>query len=445
MVKSSNIKSFWIAFFIVLFVVSAFCGVWNYLLMQQRIKNIKMSTVTDENVYKIAVENSQKQSLYLTCDSLKNIDANLGKVAISHNAKHQAELLADVAICASEVSCQLANLPIENGDVFAKCEKFANQTQDYATYLVGQLANGNSLEQAERIALKNLEHVAKNMYNVFQNYAESDDAMFITNGNGMDGIGDLSNMLNSAQDDAFSYEKLIYDGPFSDSVVKKDVVCGKKISHEQGGEIVKKHFGENQFDHEIKQKCPLYVYKTQKGEVTLISDGRVVEYDCTQTFDGTKTYDANACITKAQDFCKSLGYDVKGIWVSNVQNYVTYVNCATVVDDVIVYPELIKVAVDTSNGEIVGLEAKSYLTNHKQRTVDFGTLTEEQCQSKLDDTLQVTNVAKSLIAVKNAEYFTYEFECTDGQNQYYVYIDSHTGNELTIFKVIENTEGHTVI
>ena len=72
-----------------------------------------MSTISDENFYKIGMENAQKQSLYLTCDALKNIDANLGKVAISHNTQHQAELLTDVAICASEVSCQLANLPIE--------------------------------------------------------------------------------------------------------------------------------------------------------------------------------------------------------------------------------------------------------------------------------------------------------------------------------------------
>lgn len=445
MVKSSKIQFFWIAFFIVMFAISAFCGIFGYVTMQNRIKMIKMSTVSDENVYKIAVENSQKQSLYLICDSLKNIDANLGKVAVSHNAKHQAELLSDVAICASEVSCQLANLPIERGDAFAKCEKFANQTQDYATYLVGILANGTSLEKTERNALKNLQRVSKNAYKVFQEYAESDSAMFLTNGNGVFGIGDLSNALNSAQDDAFSYEKLIYDGPFSDSVIKKEIVCNKKITHKQGSEIVKQHFGENQFLHEIHQKCPLYVYKTHKGEVTITCDGRVVEYDCTQAFDGAKTYDANACIQKAQDFCKSLGYNVTGIWVSNVQNYVTYVNCATVVDGVIVYPELVKVAVDTSNGEIVGLEAKSYLTNHQQRTINFGNLTAEQCQTKLDDTLKVTNVAKSLIEVKNAEHFAYEYECTDGQNQYYVYIDSHTGEELAIFKVISNTEGHTVM
>ena len=131
--------------------------------------------------------------------------------------------------------------------------------------------------------------------------------------------------------------------------------------------------------------------------------------------------------------------------MSNVQDYVTYVNCATVIDDVIVYPELIKVAVDTSNGQIVGIEAKGYLTNHQERKVQFGSLSEQQCKKQLDDHLRVTNVAKSLIQIKNKQYFAYEFECTDGQNQYYVYVDSHTGNELTIFKVVANTEGHTVI
>lgn len=445
MVKSSKIKSFWIAFFAILFVVATAFAIWQVVTTDARIKSIKMSTVSDENVYKIAVENTQKQSLYLTCDALKNIDANLGKVTVSHNPKHQAELLTDVAICASEVSNQLANLPIEKSDVLSKCEKFANQTRDYATYLVGRLASGNQLEKSERSALKNLERVSKNMYNVFQQYAESDSAMFITNGTGMDGVGDLTDMLNSAQDDAFEYEKLIYDGPFSDSVEQKQITCGKKISHQAGSEIVNKHFGENEFVRQIAQKCPLYVYKAQKGEVTLTSDGRVVEYEAVQKFEGGKNLDGNACIAKAEEFCKSLGYDVKGIWVSNVQDYVTYVNCATVVDDVIIYPELIKVAVDTSNGEVVGLEAKSYLTNHQDRKIDFGKLTAEECKTHLDKDLRVTNVAKSLVQIKNKEYLAYEFECTDGQNQFYVYVDSHTGEELTIFKVIANTEGHTVM
>ena len=52
---------------------------------------------------------------------------------------------------------------------------------------------------------------------------------------------------------------------------------------------------------------------------------------------------------------------------------------------------------------------------------------------------------ESLIEIKGKEHFAYEFECTDGTNQYYVYVDSHTGKEVQIFKVIANTEGHTVM
>ena len=445
MVKSSKVKSFWIAFFLIMFVLTASFAIWQAVATNQKLKSIKMSTISDENVYKIGMENAQKQSLYLVCDSLKNIDASLGKVAVSHNVKHQAELLTGVAICANEVSCQLANLPIQTGDTLAKCEKFANQTQDYATYLVGRIADGGQMEANERQALKSLQKVARNMYDIFQAYAQGDSAMFITNGTGAGGAGDLTDMLNSAQEDAFTYEKLIYDGPFSDSVEQKQLTCGKKISHQQGSDIVKKHFGENKFVREIAQKCPLYVYQTQNGEVTLTSGGQVVEYEATQVFDGTKSLDGKQCIAKAEAFCKELGYDVKGIWVSNVQDYVTYVNCATVIDDVIVYPELIKVAVDTSNGNVVGLEAKSYLINHQQRNVNFGKMTAKQCQNQLDKDLRVTNVAKSLVEIKGNEHFAYEFECTDGTNQYYVYVDSHTGEEVQIFKVIANTEGHTVM
>ncbi len=445
MVKSSSVKSFWVAFFALLSAVAIACGVLFGVLTTSKLKRVRMSTINDENYYKVAVENGYKQSLYLACDSLKNMDANLGKVAVSHDVKHQAEMLARLSSCANEVNNQLANLPIEGRVCLQKCEKFANQTQDYATFLVGKLASGQSLSQQDRTNLKNLQRVAQNLYDVFQNYAESDSAMFITNGCGLEGVGDLTDMLNQAQDNAFEYEKLIYDGPFSDSVEQKSIKCDKKITPQQGSQVVQEYFGENKFLHQIKGKCPMFVYQTQKGEVTLTADGKVVEYEATQQFEGKKIYKMDKCIQIAQEFCQKLGYDVQGIWVSNLQDYVTYVNCAPVVDGVIVYPELIKVAVDTSSGEVVGLEAKAYLTNHVERQIQWGNISQEQCRQKIDQTLRVTNVAKSLVQVNNKEFCAYEFECTDGQNQYYVYVDSATGKEITIFKVIANTEGHTVM
>ena len=410
-----------------------------------KVAKMRMSVVDDENVYKISQENGFKLSLYAACDSMKNLDANLGKASVSTSAGNQAQMLTNAVIHANQVNQCLSNLPIAESENLEACQKFVNQTQDFATYLLKKISNGEQLSAADRAALANLDNVATNLYEFLEKYAESDSGMFITNGNGLNNNGALSDSLNSVKENTFQYEKLIYDGPFSDSVQEKTLKSDKALSHEDVGEKVSEIFGKCRFVQAINNKGLWYCYQTDKGRVTTTSDGYVAEYECYEQADNGKTLSAENCIAKAEQFCKTLGYDVKGVWVSKTQDQTTYVNCATVVDDVIVYPDLIKVAVDSYSGEIVGCEAKAYLFNHQDWNVTMGQITEQEAQKHLGNGLKVTNVAKALVEKDNRQFFCYEFECEMDGRQYFVYVDSKTGNEVEIFKVIENTEGYTVM
>lgn len=218
----------------------------------------------------------------------------------------------------------------------------------------------------------------------------------------------------------------------------------QKNKPRKGSEIVSSLFGENKYVSEIKNKGLTYVYELENGRVILAADGKVVQYEAYCENTSEKSSDGKTCIAAAEEFCQKLGYDVKGVWISKVQDYVTYVNCAPVIDGVIVYPELIKVAVD-AEGKVCGVEARAYVTNHKERNVDFGGVSEEDAKKAVDASLVITNTAKALIEKNDKTYLCYEFQCEKGDRQYYVYVDCESGKEVEIFKVIQNTEGFTVM
>ena len=442
--QNKTIKNFWMIFFGTVALLAIAAAIILSTVLSQKIARMRMSQVTDDNAYKISQENGYKRALYSACDSMKNIDANLGKLVVSNDASHQTKMLTDVVIHANAVNQSLSDLPIADSDNLVACQRFVNQTQDYATYLLGKLSEGKALSADERASLMSLDDVATRLYSFLQEYSESDSGMFIVNGNGTGNVGALSDSLDKVEENAFTYEKLIYDGPFSESVEQKTLKCDKKASHKDVAAKISKVFANPKFVCEIDNLGVMYVFDVDGGRVLTDCGGNVVQYEMYTEPSASGSIKSDECIDVAEEFCSKLGYDVKGVWVSKVQDFVTYVNCATVKNGVVVYPDLVKVAV-SSDGKVVGLEARAYLLNHRDWNVEFGIVSEKDARSAINEGLRVTNVAKALIEKDKKLLTCYEFEAMMGDRQYYVYIDSHTGKEVELFKVIENTEGFTVM
>ncbi len=434
---------FWTIFFAVIALFSVSFAVYVGLVSAERDNYVRMSVVSDENVYKISRENTYRQALYLSCDAMKNMDANLGKAVVSDNAQSQAKALTKVAISASQLNEQFGTLPVEACDNLMHCQKFVNQTGDYAQYLVGKLASGKQLSAEEKTALSGLDDVATNMYEFLQAYIEGDSGMFMTNGTGMDGVGSLSDSLIDVDDKEFAYEKLIYDGPFSDSVQKKHIRIKKSLTEKQLKTKLDRLFGAAKYVGTINGENKLYEFEVPQGRVSVTASGDVCEYTANYD-DVANSVTSKQAVAAAEEFCSKLGFDVKGVWVSKNADYVTYVNCAPIVDGAIVYPQLVKVAVG-GNGKVIGVEAKAYLTNHGEDLPTFGVLTRRDAQNKLSKGLTVDSVVRSVVESNGKLYACWQFECSRDGRQYYVFIDSASGSEVEIFKVIKNTEGHTVM
>ena len=128
------------------------------------------------------------------------------------------------------------------------------------------------------------------------------------------------------------------------------------------------------------------------------------------------------------------------VWSQKTGN-VMYVNLAPIKNQVIHYSDLIKVKIDLSLGLVVGWEGTNYATNHKERTFNsaIGIL---DAQEKVNKILTIKERNLTIIPDKYVgEINAYEFICTWKNYTYYIYIDSVTGKEVNILRVINTTNG----
>ena len=155
-----------------------------------------------------------------------------------------------------------------------------------------------------------------------------------------------------------------------------------------------------------------------------------------------KVYEQDAAINNAESFLDSVGIkNVEAVWVNESNNVYT-INFATVIDNVVVYPDLIKVRVCAETGMVIGLEATSYYTNHTDRVISGPNLTKAQAIAYVSDNIDIDTIRLAVVPVgQKTEKLCYEFTGTYDGATYYVYIDANTGRQVEMFKVVSGSEG----
>ena len=145
--------------------------------------------------------------------------------------------------------------------------------------------------------------------------------------------------------------------------------------------------------------------------------------------------------TIAEEFAKKLGVkNMFSVWTQKVGN-VMYVNLAPIENKVIHYSDLIKVKVERSSGDIIGWEATNYATNHQSR-IFKSKISFAEAEKKINSILTIKERNYTIIPDKYVgEVSAYEFICTWQNYTYYIYINSETGAEANILRVISTTKG----
>lgn len=399
------------------------------------------------------LEAGYQKSFYDTVAQVDNIDLNLSKVLATKDGGAMQKYLVDTAINSELAENDLQQLPLQDESKYYTT-KLINQIGDYAKYLNNKLIDGQSLSAADMEGLNQLYQANLTLKNALQTMVAGMGADYSFSSMIGGGNGDLliSN-FNELQNLSVQYPELIYDGPFSDGQQEREIkgLSGEEISEETAKEIFLKAFGEYNISKvqsvgEANGDIACYNVQGQsKGEnlYAQISKkgGKMIMFSYAGSCKET-VIDQEEAIEKATEFMNGIGIkDMKAVWI-NLANNVYTINFAYEQDGVIVYSDLVKVRVCAETAMVIGIEARSYYTNHTERVIGSASLSKTVAKGKVSDNIKIDTARLALVPIGlKSEKLCYEFSGEYDGSTYYVYIDANTGRQVEMFKVIESTEG----
>ena len=410
--------------------------------------------------YKQQLNNVYNRNLYELVNNVNALEVDLSKLIATNSVSSQQSLLSDIYNTCTFANSNLSGLPISNHKI-ENVNKYVNTLGGYSFSLLTQSLKDEKLSQEDfnqveklykncQIALYDLNNY---MASLSYDYSIVDDVKY---GNEEDSSfdGGLTNINSTSS----KVPSLIYDGPFSDSVVNKELngLTGEFITQEEAYEIMKTHFSYFE-DYEIEyvgdsagklatynynvstKDHTLYVQLTQKGGF-LLSINSIYEGE------GNANLNLNQCENLAHNFASLLGFkNMYSVWSQTIDD-ITYINLAPIINRTIYYPDLIKVKIHTGIGNVVGWEASNYAYNHVERDAISPSISFEQAQSLLAPNLTVEE--RNLAYIPNeyvGESAAYEFVCSWQNYTYYIYIDVNTGDEINVLRVIETSRGSLLL
>jgi len=411
-------------------------------------------SMSQANNYSVQLENIYKKNYYDLVDNVNSADMKISKLLVADSDKYISKMLTELSQTAKEMQDNVAGLPISS-DRIVQSVRFINQMSGYTQILEEKIAEGGTLSSEDMQTLNEmhdsltemkryLNYMSQNMMNGYS---------ILSSSSNVDGDFDKFTIeisqINASDTD---YPTMIYDGPFSDSVVNQKIkgLSGNEISKDEAYQKVDKLFknvSNLKYDGQTNGKFSTYNY------VLLNSDNQKIYVQATKigghilTVSGNVESDVkNIDFARAEkialNFAKENGVeDAKVVW-SEELNDQAYFNIAPTQNGIILYPDLVKVKVDMEHADVIGYDAISYWTNHTDRVLGLARISKEQARQKIDSEFSIKSERLVLSPLDyNREVLCYEFECEKDGATYYFYINADTGTTENILKVVNTSDG----
>jgi len=404
--------------------------------------------------YSMQLENIYKKNYYELVDSVNSSDMQISKLLASDNEDYQAKMLSEISQNAKEMQSSIAALPL-TGENILESVRFINQMSGYSKTLEDKVSKGGSLTEQDLKTLNDMHESLTEMKRYLNHLSNKmlHGYSILEASSRMNGEYDEFT-LDFAQvktDDA-DYPTMIYDGPFSDSVVNQKVkgLSGSEMSKEDVykriDEIFKnvssiKYQGQtdgrfNTYNYTLTNSDgqKLYVQATKIGGHVLTVSGSV-ESD-------VKNISKEQAEKIALDFAKENGVEDATIVWDEILKSQAYFNIAPKQNGIILYPDLVKVKIDMEKGDVIGYDSIAYWTNHTDRTLSNASISFDKARENINDSFNIKNERLCLSPLDyNREVLCMEFECERNGSTYYIYLNAQTGKEENILKVVKTDDG----
>ncbi len=422
---------------------------------------IGIYTYTKQREYRQASENSYNMAFYELINYVEEIETYLAKATITSTAQHGAETLSNVWSEAKLGVAYLSQIPI-NTEGLSNAQKFLNQVSDYSYSLAMKAIDGKDLSDQELKHLEELHEYAvtlKETLNQLSN--EINDGNISWGELTKEGTKAFAQQVSNMSTDSFGniettfddYTGLIYDGAFSEHMTnpEKKGLTGEDIDENQAKEIAKKFL--NAQDQEITSNglsenghVESYGFIIKNNDISkniAISKkgGHIVYFNSYREIKEKKIPEEEA-VKIGKKFLDEKGYNNMKETYYLVQENNIVINYAYTQDDVVVYPDLIKLKIALDNGEILGMETAGYLNCHQERKINKNIISVEEAKQKLNKRIEINSQNLAIIPTEyNTEILCWEFKGKVSDNEFLVYINAENGKEEDILMIVNTPNG----
>ena len=406
--------------------------------------------LSTSNAYKKQLENTYTKSFYEVVSNINDLEVDLSKIIATTSIDSQRELLMNINQISSLAVGNLSDLPLNYQEI-GGLNKLLNITSGFSYSLLIDNYKGVKISSADFTQISSIHSRIREIQYDLNNYLSGlkedysilDDIDY----ENMENSGYEAGLINT-ESSKTEVPSLIYDGPFSDTTLNKEIkgLGNRLYSVIEAEEYLKSiysgfaiyYLGDSTgkfetYNFEVKGDIDLYVSVTKLGckllTITAYGNGK------------TAKLDNGSGVKLAESFALDAGFEnMYSVWQQQTGN-ILYINLAPINNKVIYYSDIVKVKVDLALGLVVGWESSAYATNHIDRdfTSSIGLI---DAMNTLSPELKVIERNLCIIPDKFVgELSAYEFICEWKDYTYYIYVDSNTGDEVNILRVIETTSG----
>ncbi|MGN1021172.1 MAG: PepSY1/2 domain-containing protein [Aristaeellaceae bacterium] len=398
-----------------------------------------------------ALEEAGLQALHQSAEEMQALTLDLEKLMVSGQASQQAALLHRISLTAGDVQQCLASLPLSH-EAMAGTLTFVGELRDDAAAMLPALTS-RPLTPAQ------LEHLSACLASCAQLSSQLSLARQTMEEGGMT-LTQTGSVFSA--DASASQRPLEQLGSAEEGVIypPADVRLPSSprglpegdVTREEARQLARDLVGAEAVlavsdAPDASGVLPAYGVTVQTADVLLnleiTRQGGKLLWMMPETASFPITQSPAACEDAALGFLTAQGFGpAEAVW-RQLYDGLCVISFAPVQEGVLLYPDLLTVQVRMDTLQVVGLEARSYWTNHVRRDMPDPALSAEDASALLSEQAEAQSHRLCLIPEGDGETLCWQFTVTRGGETYLIYLDAQEGREVAIRKLIPLENGAT--
>ncbi len=388
-------------------------------------------------------------TMYELTGIMEHVDDDLDRVRVSASPAQQSRILTDLLVQARMAEADLEKLPVE-AEADRNVTVFLNRTAMECERMLSKLRNGGELSDSDFETLENLyktNHYIRTELDKLSEEMTDDDLMcYMKKGEGS--VAEiLKNLENATLEEnraAFEKHREEKEGAgMQRNASSPSNEDGERIDAARAEELCLSYFKDyaiQQFQcigETVSRSYTAYNVQGYDDKGTLLfaeldqKSGALLRFDYYEDCEG-ETFDIENAERIAEEFLQMLGYEDMEVVRLRENGTTTDFTFVYEDDGVVYYPDEIRVKVCRTRGQVTGLDTTKYIRNHHDREEPSVKISLAEAYGKLHKKLTVEASRLAVVRTARGERVAYEFFCSYGEEQYFVYLDAETGKEISI-------------